>query len=172
MEPGCPAPARGRRRARGRAAALISVLLLTACAGLTSDVEPPDVSLAGLGMSRPGLFEQELRVDLRLRNPNDFAIAIERVRFALDVNDQRFANGRTNQPFELPALGETVVPVLVSVPTNDLISRLMAVGSERRLQYRLSGEAELDRLLFGTLPFERDGSLSLPEIPGLAAPAS
>ena len=94
-------------------------------------------------MSRPGLFEQELRVDLRLRNPNDFAIGIERVRFALEVNDKTFANGRTNQAFELPALGEAVVPVTVSVPTNDLIDRLMEVGSERRLEYRLSGEAEL-----------------------------
>ena len=84
-------------------------------------------------MSRPGLFEQELRVDLRLRNPNDFAIGIERVRFALKVNDKTFANGRTNQAFELPALGEAVVPVTVSVPTNDLIDRLMEVGSERRL---------------------------------------
>ena len=172
MEPECSARAPGRQSSCGRASGLLSALLLAACAGLTSDVEPPDVSLAGLGVSRPGLFEQELRLDLRLRNPNDFAIGIERVRFALEVNDRTFANGRTNQAFELPALGETVVPVIVSVPTNDLISRLMEVGSERRLEYRLSGEAELDSLLFGTLPFERDGSLSLPEIPGLAAPAS
>ena len=55
------------------------------------------------------------------------------------------------------------------MPTNDLIDRLMAVGSERRIAYRLSGEAELDSVLFGTLPFERDGELTLPEIPGLDA---
>ena len=165
---------RARRRPRSCASALLSALLLSACAGpLTSDLEPPEVSLAGLAMSRPGLFEQELRIDLRLRNPNDFAIGIERVRFALEVNDKIFANGRTNQAFDLPPLGEAVVPVTVSVPTNDLIDRLMAVGSERRIDYRLSGEAELDSLVFGTLPFERDGSLTLPEIPGLLpAPAS
>jgi LEA14-like dessication related protein len=172
-EHGSSARARGRQSSFVRASGVWCALLLAACAGpLTSDVEPPEVSLAGLAMSRPGLFEQELRVDLRLRNPNDFAIGIERVRFALEVNDKTFANGRTNQAFELPALGEAVVPVTVSVPTNDLIDRLMEVGSERRLEYRLSGEAELDSLLFGTLPFERDGSLTLPAIPGLAAPAS
>jgi LEA14-like dessication related protein len=151
---------------------LLTALLLAACAGLTSDVEPPEISLAGLALSRPGLFEQELRLDLRVRNPNDFAIGVERVRFALEVNDKAFAQGRTNQAFELPALGETIVPVTVDVPTNDLFERLMEVGSERRIQYRLSGKAELDSLLFGSVPFEREGKLTLPEIPGLAPPAS
>ena len=164
---------RGRQNSLARASGLLSALLLAACAGpLTSDLEPPEVSLAGLALSRPGLFEQELRLDLRVRNPNDFAIGVERVRFALELNDRAFAQGRTSEGFDLPALGEAVVPVTVGVPTNDLLDRLMEVGSERRIEYRLSGEAELDRLLFGTLPFERDGRLTLPELRGLAPPSS
>jgi LEA14-like dessication related protein len=160
-------------RARfGSLPALSFSLLLAACAGLTSEVEPPEVSLAGLAMSRPGLFEQELRLDLRVRNPNDFELGVDRVRFALEVNDRAFAHGRTDPGFDLPALGEAIVPVTVNVPTNDLIDRLMEVGSERRVQYRLSGEAELDGLLFGHVPFERDGQLTLPEIPGITVPAS
>jgi LEA14-like dessication related protein len=151
---------------------LLSTLLLAACAGLTSDVEPPEISLAGLALSRPGLFEQELRLDLRVRNPNDFEIGVDRVRFALEVNDKAFAQGRTNQGFDLPALGETVVPVTVDVPTNDLLARLMEVGSERRIAYRLSGEAELDRMFFSSVPFERDGELTLPEIPGITLPGA
>jgi LEA14-like dessication related protein len=160
-------------RARfGSLPALSFSLLLAACAGLTSKVEPPEVSLAGLAMSRPGLFEQELRLDLRVRNPNDFELGVDRVRFALEVNDRAFAHGRTDQGFDLPALGEAIVPVTVNVPTNDLIDRLMEVGSARRVQYRLSGEAELDSLLFRHVPFERDGELTLPEIPGITVPAS
>jgi LEA14-like dessication related protein len=172
LEHGSSSRARGRRPSVPRAAGLALVLLLAGCAGLTSDVEPPEVSVAGLALSRPGLFEQELRLDLRVRNPNDFAIGVERVRFALDVNERQFARGRTSQAFDLPALGEAVVPVTVDVPTNDLLDRLMEVGSERRIEYRLSGEAELDSFLFGTLPFERDGRLTLPELPGLTAPSS
>jgi len=83
---------------------------------------------------------------------------------------RRTERGEPLGRIELPALGEAVVPVTVNVPTNDLIDRLMEVGSERRIAYRLSGAAELDRLLFGTLPFERDGELRLPELPGLARP--
>ena len=94
------------------------------------------------------------------------------MRFALELNDEAFAHGRTTEEVDLPALGETVVPVLVNVPTNDLLDRVMALGSERRIDYRLTGEAELDSLFFGALPFEREGKLELPRIPGLEPPPS
>ena len=160
------------RKAAGRALlGIFSGLLLGACAGpLTSDVEPPEVSLVGLGFGRAGLFEQELRLDLRLRNPNDFDIGVDSLRFALEVNDEDFAYGRTTQELDLPALGETVVPVMVNVPTSDLLERVMALGSERRIDYRLKGEAELDNLFFRRVPFEREGKLALPRIPLLDAP--
>jgi LEA14-like dessication related protein len=149
------------------------MLLPAACGGLPgSDIEAPEVSLAGLGLGRPGLFEQELRLDLRLRNPNDFAIGVDAVRFALEVNDKAFAHGRTASEVDLPALGETVVPVLVQVPTNDLLERIMALGDERRIEYRLTGEADLDGLFLRGLPFEREGRLELPRIPGFEPPPS
>jgi len=142
-------------------------LLLGACAGpLGSDVEPPDVSLAGLGFGEPGAFEQELRLDLRLRNPNDFDIDVDLVRFALEVNDSPFATGRSGEDFTLPSLGETVVPVSVFVPTTDLIERVLEVGTGRRLDYRLTGEAKLGNLFGATVPFSREGKLALPRLPG------
>ena len=162
---------RERKAAGGALLGLFSGLLLGACAGpLTSDVEPPEVSLVGLGFGRAGLFEQELRLDLRLRNPNDFDIGVDSLRFALEVNEKDFAYGRTTQELDLPALGETVVPVRVNVPTSDLLERVMALGSERRIDYRLKGEAELDNLFFRRVPFEREGKLALPRIPLLDAP--
>ncbi len=150
---------------------LLLSLLLGACGSLlTSDILPPEVSLAGLGFGEPGLFEQQLRVDLRLRNPNNFEVAIDRVTFNLEVNDKPFAHGRASEGLDLPALGETVVPVTVSVPTNDLIDRVMELGTQRRLDYRLTGEAELDSLFFSRVPFQREGKLALPKLPGLEPP--
>src|SRR5688500_17794674 len=101
---------RERTSAGGALLGLVSGLLLGACAGpLTSDIEPPEVSLVGLGLGRTRLFEQELRLDLRLRNPNDFDIGVDSLRFALEVNDEDFAYGRTTEQLDLPALGETVI---------------------------------------------------------------
>jgi LEA14-like dessication related protein len=152
---------------------LLAGLLLTACSGLLgSDVEPPEISLAGLGFGEPGLFEQQLRVDLRVRNPNNFELEVDRVTFNLQLNDKPFAHGRAKEGFDLPARGETVVPVTINVPTNDLIDRVMEVGTERRLDYRLTGEADLASLFFGKVPFHHEGKLALPKLPGLEAPKS
>jgi LEA14-like dessication related protein len=143
------------------------VIALSGCASpLTSDFERPEVRLAGVGLGRPGLFEQELILSLRIENPNDYEIAVERVSFDLEVNGEHFGSGRSTQNFELPALGEATVPVSVDVPTKDFLDRAMRLGAEGRFDYRLTGEAELDHWFLNRLPFDREGSLALPEIPG------
>jgi LEA14-like dessication related protein len=147
---------------------LLALLGLNACAGLLDDeTEPPAVSLAGLSFAEPGLFEQELTISLRLRNPNEFEIPVDTLSFALDVNGATLANGRSRRDFILPSLGEVVVPVSVLVPTNDLIERVVAIGTGRRLDYRLVGEADLGGWLPRAIPFSREGKLALPDIPGL-----
>jgi LEA14-like dessication related protein len=156
-----------------RFAACLLVLLLSACAGqLRPRVEPPEVRLAGLGFGQPGLFEQELRLDLRVTNPNDFAVGVNGMIFDLEVNDIRFAHGRASQAFELPARGDAVVPVMLFVPTMDLLERMVQLGVEQRLDYRLSGETDMDSLFVGKAPFEYQGKLALPRLPGLGAPGS
>jgi LEA14-like dessication related protein len=149
------------------------VLWLGGCSGqLTTQVEPPEVSLAGLGFGEPGLFEQQLRLDLRVRNPNDFTVDVNGLRFDLAVNELPFARGWSDEGFALPARGETVVPVTVAVPTSDLIERVTELGIAQRLDYRLTGVAELDHLFVTSLPFEREGKLALPRLPGLTPPSS
>jgi LEA14-like dessication related protein len=146
---------------------MLVLVALSGCASpLTSDFERPEFRLAGVGLGQPGLFEQELILSLRIENPNDYEIAIDRVSFDLEVNGEHFADGRSTQNFELPARGEATVPVSVDVPTKDFLERVMRLGSEGRFDYRLTGEAELDSWFLRTLPFEREGSLALPEMPG------
>jgi LEA14-like dessication related protein len=145
---------------------LVAIALSGCASPLTSDFERPEVRLAGIGLGRPGLFEQKLILSLRIDNPNDYEIAVDRVSFDLEVNGEHFGSGRTTQNFELPALGEATVPASVEVPTKDFLDRVMRLGAEGRFDYRLTGEAELDSWFLSRLPFEREGSLSLPEMPG------
>jgi LEA14-like dessication related protein len=141
-------------------------LCLAGCAGAFSDVEPPEVSLAGLAFEQPGLFEQRLR----LRNPNDFALDVERVLFDLEVNDHGLGKAWTTDAFDVPAFGEAVVPVTVVVPTSDLLERIMDFSMTQRLDYRLKGEVKLNNMAFGTLPFEQTGNFALPKLPAPAPP--
>jgi LEA14-like dessication related protein len=148
----------------------LCLLLLVGCASVLGDVEPPEVSLAGMAFDQPGLFEQRLRLDVRLRNPNDFPLDVERLRFDLEVNDRQLGNGWTAAPFAVPAFGEAVVPVTMVVPTSDLIQRIIELGTTQRLDYRLRGEAKLRDRAFGTVPFEREGNFALPKAPAAAPP--
>lgn len=151
--------------------AAITLLGLTACSGpslfSSEEVEVPDVSLAGLSFSEPGLFEQGLTIQLRFKNPNEFDIPIDGLNFALDVNGAAFTSGLTRQDFTLPGLGEIVVPVDVTIPTNDLIERVVAVGTGKRLDYKLTGAADIGSWFAGPVPFLREGKLALPNLPGL-----
>jgi LEA14-like dessication related protein len=148
----------------------LSLVLLAGCASAFSDVEPPEVSLAGLALEQPGLFEQRLRLDVRLRNPNDFALDVERLLFDLEVNDQPLGKGWTTATFDVPAFGEAVVPVSIVVPTSGLIERMVELATTQRLDYRLKGEATLSNAVFGKVPFEQDGNFALPKMPAIPFP--
>jgi LEA14-like dessication related protein len=131
------------------------------------DAEAPDVSLAGLSFAEPGIFEQGLTVQLRIKNPNAFDIPIDGLNFALDVNDAPFVNGLSKRNVTLPSQGEIVVPVDITIATSDLIDRVLAVGTEKRLGYKLSGEADVGSWFTASIPFSREGKLALPKLPGL-----
>ena len=148
----------------------LGVLLLGGCASLFGDVEPPEVSLAGLAFDQPGLFEQRLRLDVRLRNPNDSQRDGERLLFDLEVNDGELGRGWTTSSFDVPAFGEAVVPVTIVVPTSDLIQRIIELGTTQRLDYRLKGEAKLTNAALRTVPFEQDGNFALPRVQVIAPP--
>jgi LEA14-like dessication related protein len=152
-----------------RALCLMLSLGVAACVSSPS-IQPPQMSLVGLTLGRSGLLQHRLWVDLRLSNPNAFEVGIAHLQFALEVNQQRFGRGRLRRVVELPAQGEVVVPVLMTIATDDLIATMMDLSGEQQLPYRLIGEAELDHVLAQTVPFEGRGRLELPRI-AAAAPA-
>lgn len=161
-----------RRRPDFLGAASVGFLAigLAACSGPSlPDADIPEVSLAGLSFSEAGLFEQGFTLQLRLKNPNDFDIPVDALNFALDVNGAQFARGLSDENFTLPASAEIVVPIEVSITTEDLIERVTAIGTGRRLDYRLTGAADIDSWFAAPVPFNRTGKLALPDIPGLFA---
>jgi LEA14-like dessication related protein len=146
---------------------LLALLLLVvaACEGVGTGLEPPEVSIVNLRPGELGLFEQELIVDLRLTNPNNRAVRVNGVRFQLDVDDRPFGRGVATEGFTLPRLGDAVVPVSVRVGTAELIDRLMAFGTDPRVPYRLRGDLLLAGLAGTELPFDRSGTLRFPTLP-------
>jgi LEA14-like dessication related protein len=133
--------------------------LVPGCASVGAGREPIEVNLVQLAPLPSTAFEHRLRVDLRLRNPNNRDYEIDGLRFVLDVNGQRLASGVSNEPATLPRLGEVVVPVTTTTTLFALVNQLVRFGTEQqpRFEYRLRGKLFLAGL-WGSIPFEREGS--------------
>lgn len=158
-----------RRRSttrRGRARAFLlaclagaGAALASGCASLGAGREPIEVNLVQLAPLPSTAFEHRLRVDLRLRNPNNREYQIDGLRFVLDVNGQRLASGVSSEPATLPRLGEVVVPVTTTTTLFDLVNQIVRFGSQEqpRFEYKLRGKLFLAGL-WGSVPFQHGGT--------------
>lgn len=140
----------------GLALAVISAL--TACApfGLS---EPPEVSLVDLRPSEMALFEQRMAVMLRIRNPNDNALAVDGYRFAIELNGKPFARGISDQSVIVPRLSEATIEAAATVSTLDLVRQIIGVPERENLAYRISGTLFVSGGLMRNVPFENSGEV-------------
>jgi LEA14-like dessication related protein len=150
-----------RRRSGPTLAALLALALAVAagCATMVAGREPIEVSVAGIAPLPSTAFEHRVRLDLRLRNPNNRDYEIDGVRFVLDVNGRRLASGMSPEGATLPRLGEVIVPVVTTTTLFDLVNQIVEFGQREqpRFDYALRGKLFL-KGLWGSISFERKGS--------------
>lgn len=158
-------------RGRTLAAALaVGAICAAGCASWGVGAEPVEVSLVALTPLPSTAFEHRLRVDLRLRNPNNRAYEIEGVRVLLDVNGRRLASGVSNERTTLPRLGEVVVPITTTTTLIDVVNQIVALSRQEqpRFEYALRGRVFLAGA-WGSLEFRREGDSDDLLPPGAAA---
>jgi LEA14-like dessication related protein len=135
-------------------------LVLSACATLP---DPVNVSVAGID-SLPGEgLELRLLVKLRVQNPNDVAVNFRGASVRMDVQQRAFATGVTNTGGTLPALGESVVEVPVTVSAWNMVRQVLGIvdgQAKDRIRYSMSGRLHTGGL--GGLRFGTEGELDAP----------
>ena len=116
------------------------------CASLGVGFEDPEVYLVNVTPLSGTAFEQRVRIDLRLRNPNRDDISYTGLDFTLDVNGEPLARGYKREGGVLPGYGEQVVSVDASTTVIDLIRQFTALNDRDRRQmgYELHGRLHLD----------------------------
>ncbi|MBK7953510.1 MAG: LEA type 2 family protein [Candidatus Accumulibacter sp.] len=77
--------------------AVLSILLLSACAGLGGLAQKPEVSVAALNLVQMGLFEQRFALKLRIQNPNDVELRINGLSFEIELNGKSFITGLSDR---------------------------------------------------------------------------
>jgi LEA14-like dessication related protein len=146
---------------------IAAAMLAGGCSGLFGeDREAPQVSMADLALSRPGLFSQDLTIVLAVRNRAPRDLTIDAISCELAVNGATLGSGVALRSLTIGAGNTGNAEVPVSVKTQDILNAMFSAARSARLAYTLSGTLRLAG--GGSFPFEDEGELTLPAgLPGV-----
>ena len=146
----------------------LAALLVTACATVPSDIEPPKITIANIVPKEVTVFEQRFDVQLRIQNPNNQELEINGLRCDIELNDKEFGNGMSGQKVKIPRFGSEVVNVEVITGLGSFLRQFQEFNKSGvgKVRYRLKGTAFVEAPGSFKLPFDEKGEVDF------AVPAS
>lgn len=140
-------------------AATAIVALLSGCA--IARLEPPALQVVEVGLLSGDLLRQQLRVKMRVHNPNDVELPVSGITYEVQIAGQAFANGESSRDFVVPALGAAEFDL--DVTANAATALLRMIGDRERGDptYRVLGKVKLAKGMIKTIPFDHTGTLKL-----------
>ncbi|MFO1504252.1 MAG: LEA type 2 family protein [Steroidobacteraceae bacterium] len=151
-----------------KALRLAAALLLAVAMGLPlagcaySHLEKPTLHVVDVQLLKGDLLQQQLKVRMRVQNPNDRELPVAGITYALAVAGEAFAHGESERNFIVPALGTAEFDVDVTANAAGALLKILAGG--RKLQsvdYRLTGKVALSSGMLRSLPFDEKGVVNL-----------
>jgi LEA14-like dessication related protein len=140
-----------------------AALLLAACA-LTPKLTPPRLSVVDVQIESSDLWEQRLKVRMRVQNPNHRRLPVKGLEYIMEVEGQQFASGVSAASFVVPAMGEAEFDMNVTTNLAGTLIKLLGGGSDalgQSVAYRLTGKIALSEGLMRSIPFEERGTFRL-----------
>jgi LEA14-like dessication related protein len=140
---------------------LAALLLLAGCGGVSS-LQAPELDVVDVKLLGGDLSGQQLRVRMRVTNPNDRELPVKGITYRMEVGGEQFASGASEASFLVPALGSTEFDMSMNADMAGAVFRLL--GSGRKLDsvdYRLSGKVSLSSGMLRSVPFDKQGSFKL-----------
>ena len=142
-----------------RTALLGAALLVAACASLAPQIDPPQVTLEGVRVTRMAESKAEISLRLRLANPNASELVVKSLEYEVTLDGRQAASGRTTRVDPLPPGGEGTVELSGRVDVAAVVTAMMALGSQLPVAYTLKGTATVQDGL--TLVFARKGEVAI-----------
>lgn len=143
---------------------LCAAVPLSGCAAISqwTNLEAPQVEVAGIKVASIGLTSGTFDVTLRVDNPNRVTLNGTRLVATIDTRDLRFAEIDLSRAFSLPA-GEAVdlvVPVQIQWSgAGSVIRNLIGAGS---VPYRVGGRVTVDTPIGAKgLDFSKSGTVTV-----------
>jgi len=159
-------------RSNRRPGAVLALLAVLALAGCGSGMyKQPEITLQNVQLGGLGLRGGTLLVNVKVVNPNRFALNASALRYDLSIADNRqagdptwvdFASGLYDQPFSVPSRDSATVQIPVEFTYAGLGSASAAVLRTGTFDYSARGTVDV-RTPLGphTVPFQRRGTVSM-----------
>ncbi len=150
-------------KAFSRSVTALLLLALGGCSLFVPKLETPKLSVINVELQKSDLWEQRMKVRMRVENPNDRPIPVKGLTVSLDVQGQELAHGVSGASFNVPALGEAEFDM--NMTANMAGALLKLLGSNNQLgdsvDYRVRGKLSLSEGLLRSIPFEDRGTFRL-----------
>jgi LEA14-like dessication related protein len=141
--------------------AAAAAVALAGCASMPQR-DPLQVTVAGIeGLPGEGM-EIRMLVKLRVQNPNDTVIDFSGAYLEFDVLGKTFATGVSSESGTVPAFGEVIVAVPVTISVLRMVRQVVSMLDGQpvdKVTYEMSGK--LNGGMFGTHRFESVGEFDL-----------
>jgi LEA14-like dessication related protein len=136
--------------------------LLSGCAWFLPKFEKPRLSVVSVDVLKAELWEQQLKVRMRVQNPHDRSLPVKGLSYSLEIEGQEFANGVSGASFVVPALGEAEFDMNVTANMAGTLIKLFAHGrNTQQIDYHLKGKVSLSHGWLRSIPFEETGTFNL-----------
>lgn len=144
------------------APSLLAFALLSGCALFVPKLQAPSLSIVSVELLKSDLWEQRLKVRMRVQNPNDRTLPVKGLSYSIEVSGQQFASGVSGASFVVPANGEAEFDMSVTANMAGALFKMLGRGGPAdRVDYRISGKVSLSHGLLRTVPFAQSGSFRL-----------
>jgi len=145
------------------AAIFVAYLILSGCAGVGKQLDPPRISLANIQVQEVTGLETAFQIQLRVFNANDVDLNVKGIKAELEINGQTFATGVSNTPVDIPSYGTELVTITVYSSVIKMFRSVYGLKDSEELKYRLNGKLRVsgNSMLPTTLPFESEGQVTL-----------
>lgn len=141
---------------------LLAVLVLPGCAGLTTQMDPPKVTLESFKSIPSDSGAPRFEIKLRIQNPNEQSLNITGISYGIELLDQEVISGVTNDVPVIEGYSEGVVSLDASVQLLQVLRLLANLGQAESdaLEYRFTAKIDFSGLV-PTQRIEETGQVNL-----------
>ncbi len=143
---------------------LFAAVSLSACAGTGILVDSPGVELTGIELTSASFHGQTFLLSFDVSNPNPFPLPVKAVDYRVDFDDRKFAGGKTQGKFTVPARGDDSFAISVDLDILNSASHLrLLIGGDfkENISYKLRGNFAVDIPFVKPIPFSNSGIINM-----------